>query len=145
MRVSSGSNAPAALSVTLTLERWLDFLFHLHPSVRSCRSRRSTGSLPGPPLLAYRQRYRASQNTSVPPSLQTAHTEEAGAKGSRHPSDWSMHTQSGLLCRLHIPTPTLQVTESLVIAGHTKHAQATKHFHAFNTRGHVSIRCSDVL
>lgn len=31
-----------------------------------------------------------------------AHIEEAGAKGSQQPSDWRMHTQSGVLGTLHM-------------------------------------------
>lgn len=102
-----------ALSVILASKSIMNFLFHLHLSVHSCRSRQSTGGLPERPLLVYQQGYHASQSTCVQPSHQMAHTEEADAKGSRHPSDYSMHTQSGLLCRLGITIQTLQVLNEM--------------------------------
>lgn len=92
---------------TLSAETWLDLLFHLHLSVHSCRSRQSTGNLPRRPLLVCQQGCRATQSTCVPPRHLMTRTSEVGAKGSRHPWDWNVHTQSSLLCRLCAITLTM--------------------------------------
>lgn len=76
--------------------RQVNFLFHLRHCDLSYRSRRSTGSLPERPLLACQQGRRASWNAFAPPSHQMAHTEEAGARGSRQLSDWHMHAHREL-------------------------------------------------
>lgn len=79
------------IGITVPLRKRLDFVFHLHQCNHSYRSRPSTGSLPGRPLLAYQRGCRASSNACAPPSHQMAHTEEAGAEGSRQLSGWHAH------------------------------------------------------